>query len=287
MGHFFDFEILNNLSLTSEKKYDVVFAGTINRASVKDRAEFLRKLIQNGIKLKIFAKTDDPFLKSYCSKPVYGKDYYNVLKESKIVINTQFEEVSDFKNGKAVFKNGKQWGYIDTKGAYIINPQFDAAGFFSEEMAVILQGSNYGYISEKGEIIINPQFEDAGEFNSSLACVKSGETYGYINKDGKFEINPQFEKASSFFKDIAFVKTGDKWGVIDKEGKYIINPQFDAIKYYFETSSYVQSDYYDATTFIKKFFEKSGDNNSFDGFDANSTLQNIIDNNGDFKPELL
>lgn len=206
-------------------------------------------------------------------------DKYGFIdKTGKIVINTQFEEVSDFKNGKARFKNGKQWGYIDTKGAYIINPQFDAAGFFSEGMAIILQGSNYGYISEKGEIIINPQFEDAGEFNSSLACVKSGETYGYINKDGKFEINPQFEKASSFFKDIAFVKTGDKWGVIDKEGKYIINPQFDAIKYYFETSSYVQSDYYDATTFIKKFFEKSGDNNSFDGFDANSTLQNIIDN---------
>jgi len=88
VGHFFDFEILNRLSLVSEKKYDVIFAGTIDRESVKDRVVFLTKLIQNGIKLKIFAKTDDPFLMPYCSTPVYGKDYYNMLKEAKIVINT-------------------------------------------------------------------------------------------------------------------------------------------------------------------------------------------------------
>ena len=88
VGHFFDFEILNNLPLTSEKKYDVIFAGTIDRASEIYRVEFLTKLIKNGIKLKIFAKTDDPFLKPYCSTPVYGKEYYNVLKSSKIVINT-------------------------------------------------------------------------------------------------------------------------------------------------------------------------------------------------------
>lgn len=86
MGHFFDFEILDKLSSSSKKKYDVVFAGTID--SVNHRVEFLKQLIENGINLKIFSKTDDPFLKKYCSKPVYGKDYYNLLKNSKIIINS-------------------------------------------------------------------------------------------------------------------------------------------------------------------------------------------------------
>ncbi|MDR1654248.1 MAG: WG repeat-containing protein [Prevotellaceae bacterium] len=199
-------------------------------------------------------------------------------KTGKIVINPQFDKVGDFKNGKAVFHNGKQYGYIDSKGGYVINPQFDRAGDFSEGMAVVKLGKEYGYITETGKIEINPQFDYAGEFQSGLAVIEQGDLYGYINKQGKIEINLQFDNASAFFGDIAFVENADKWGVIDKKGKYLVNPQFDAIKYVFETTSYVQSDYYDASAFINKFFEKAGDNKTFDGFTAESTLQNIIDN---------
>ncbi|MDR1654265.1 MAG: WG repeat-containing protein [Prevotellaceae bacterium] len=199
-------------------------------------------------------------------------------KTGKIVINPQFDEVRDFKNGKAVFHNGKQYGYIDSKGSYAINPQFDHAGNFSEGMAVVKSGKEYGYITESGKIEINPQFDNADVFQSGLAVIEQGERYGYINKQGKIEINPQFDNASAFFGNIALVENADKWGIIDKKGKYIVNPQFDAIKYIFETTSYVHSDYYDASAFINKFFEKAGGDNTFDGFTAESTLQNIIDN---------
>ena len=206
------------------------------------------------------------------------KDKWGFIdKTGKIVINPQFEAVGDFKNGKAVFKNGKQWGYIDTKGAYIINPQFEAAGNFSEGMAIILQGKDYGYITEDGKIEINPQFDDAGEFSSGMAAIEQNDRIGFIDKKGKIIINPQFDDASQFFGDIAFVESSDKWGIIDKKGKYLVNPQFDLIKKTVGQYFYVLTNYYDASAFIDKFFEKAGEN-SFDGFTITSTLRNIVDN---------
>lgn len=206
------------------------------------------------------------------------KDKYGFIdKTGKIVINPQFEIVGDFSEGKAMFKNGKQYGYIDQKGAYVINPQFDQAGKFSEGMANIVSGKVVGYIIEDGKIEINPQFDFGGEFKSGLALITQNDKFGFINKTGKIEINPQFEGATSFIGDIAFVKTAEKWGVIDKKGKYLVNPQFDNVNRRIEGFFYITSDYYDATSFIGLFFKKAGDN-SFDGFTATSTLQNIVDN---------
>jgi hypothetical protein len=198
-------------------------------------------------------------------------------KTGKIVINPQFDLVSDFKNGKAAFKNGNQWGFIDTKGSYIINPQFDNVGSFSEGYAPFKQGSDWGYINEKGKIEINPQFDRASDFKSGLAYVEQGNKYGYINPKGQFEINPQFEETSDFFGSFALVKSAGKWGIIDKKGKYLVNPQFDDVKTQDFNTTPVQSDFYDTSEFISKFFERTK-GNSFDGVNASSTLQDLINN---------
>jgi hypothetical protein len=197
-------------------------------------------------------------------------------KSGKIVINLQFDGADDFHAGKAAFKNGNQVGFIDKKGSYVINPQFDLAAQFCEGLAAIKSGKQWGYITEDGKIEINPQFEDASSFKGGLAQIEQGRKYGFITKQGKIEINPQFDLASSFFNDIAFVKSANKWGIIDKKGKYLVNPLFDDMKWY-EGQYYVKSDYYDASAFISKFFERAK-GNSFDGFDASSTLQTITDN---------
>jgi hypothetical protein len=198
-------------------------------------------------------------------------------KAGKIVINLQFEDVSSFSEGKATFINGTQTGFIDSKGSYIINPQFDDATEFSEGMACIKSGREWGYINKDGKIEINPQFDAASSFKNGLAAIEQGDKYGFINKKGAIEINPQFDDVSSFFGDIAFVETAGKWGIINKKGKYLVNPQFDQIKTKMPETSVIHTDFYDASNFINKFFERAN-NSSFDGFDFTSTLQDIVNN---------
>ena len=198
-------------------------------------------------------------------------------KTGRITINPQFIAIGNFSEEKAAFYNGKQWGYINAKGAYIINPQFEYAGKFSNGMAVIKQGRAYGYINKEGKLIINPQFDEASCFSDELAAVQSGSNFGYINKDGKFVINPQFEYADDFHNGIALVRSADKWGFINKKGQYVVNPQFSHIKHetlHEDYTDFVESDYYDASEFVKRFFEREN-GKTFDDINASTTLEKL------------
>ncbi len=152
-------------------------------------------------------------------------------KEGKIIVNYQFDYANDFIDGKAVVLLDDKAGVIDNDGKYIINPQFQSIEI-DDENYLISQDDKYGWCDSEGKIKINPQFDQASLFNTNdNASVKSGENYGYIDKDGKFTINPQFQLALNFVDDKALVMSGDKYGIIDKDGKYIVNPQFEGIPY--------------------------------------------------------
>ena len=198
-------------------------------------------------------------------------------KKGTYVINPQFDDAGMFDENMALVRKGNLWGYIDKKGAYVINPQFDDAEPFSEGLALVRQGNSWGYINKKGKFEINPQFDEAYPFVNGLAVVKLGNAYGYINKQGKFEINPQFDAAQHFYSNITLVQSVNKWGFIDKKGQYVVNPQFDEVRINFSEENMVKNDYYDVSEFIKLFFEKDA-GNSFDGFNATTTLQNLVDN---------
>jgi hypothetical protein len=171
-------------------------------------------------------------------------------KSGKIVINPQFDDISQFSDGLAAIANKKDkdsdaiWGYIDKEGKIIINPQFKSAGDFKEGKALVGDGKKYGYIDKKGLYTINPQFDMAKDFNEGLAGIKQGETWGFINIEGKIVINPQFEEISSFKNGLAAVRSGkENWGYIDKEGKFVVNPQFKAAaEFYGEYAPVVTGD---------------------------------------------
>ena len=194
-------------------------------------------------------------------------------------ITSQFKEAGNFSEDKAAFSDGRQWGYVNSKGVYVVNPQFDAAGKFSSGLAAIKQGRAFGYIDKTGKLVINPQFDNASPFSNGLAAVQSGNRWGYINKAGKYEINTQFDFAADFKKGIAPVRNAERWGLINKKGQYVVNPQYRNIK--LETSidaniDYVESDYYDTSEFIRRFFEREA-GNTFDGVNASTTLEALSD----------
>ncbi len=187
-----------------------------------------------------------------------------VDKSGKQIINPQFDEVGNFRDGKCAVKNKEgKWGYIDKSGKIVINPQFDNASAFIDGKAIVNidekagvidvdgkyiinpqfkdiradgekylidQDGKWGWCDKEGKITINPQFDDATFFGESkLASIKSAGDWGYVDSDGKFMINPQFDEALPFMNSFAIVKSGDKYGLIDKEGKYKVNPQFEGI----------------------------------------------------------
>lgn len=156
-----------------------------------------------------------------------GEKWGFINKENEIVINPQFDEISDYYSSTKDLipvKLENKWGYINTKGKYVINPQFEEASVFDKGLAYVKSNEKYGYINTKGEYVINPQFEEASSFSKNgLAYVKSDNKYGFINKKGEYVINPQFIYATSFYDDdyAIVVKTNKKYIMINKNGEQI------------------------------------------------------------------
>lgn len=87
VNHMFEPKILKIIKNSDKKKYDIIFFGKLLRNWYQERIDFFKYLIQNNINITIFGDTDDEELKLYCHSAIYGKEVYNVLANSKIVLN--------------------------------------------------------------------------------------------------------------------------------------------------------------------------------------------------------
>ncbi|MFA5804776.1 MAG: WG repeat-containing protein [Melioribacteraceae bacterium] len=127
--------------------------------------------------------------------------------------------------------NGK-WGFINEIGKLIIESQFNAVSEFSEGLAEINVNNKWGYINMKGKVVIDPQFDITDRFSESLASIKIDDKWGYINTNGEIVIPPQFFSASSFHEGFAAISNGDLWGFIDRSGKVVITPIYYYVSYF-------------------------------------------------------
>lgn len=140
----------------------------------------------------LVSKVGDSYLYGYINK--YGK----------VIIQPEFLQAFDFKNGRALVK------YKD--GIYAI---IDKSG------KAITELDYYNISAADGDYLI---FTDDSGFS------------GYIDYDGKKISNVMFKEARPFADGYAAVgvSTGSndiKFGVIDKKGNFVIQPQFGSIQY--------------------------------------------------------
>src|SRR5256885_12697271 len=70
----------------------------------------------------------------------------------------------------SVVEKGK-YGFMDKEGKVVINPQFESVSDFSEGMAMVRIGAKCAYIDTTGRMVINPQFEGCFDFSEGLAAV--------------------------------------------------------------------------------------------------------------------
>ena len=159
-------------------------------------------------------------------------------KKGDIIINEQFDAVSQFFDGMAVVVSGGKFGAINKKGEYLINPQYDELGYDSDGLFSAKVGKKYGWVNKKGEIIINPQFDGAHAFfGNKLAPVTMGNKLAYIDRSGQIVINPQFDGALPFNGSYALVEgNGGKVGFINTKGEFVVHPLYDTdgIETFFE-----------------------------------------------------
>jgi hypothetical protein len=170
--------------------------------------------------------------------------YGFIDKTGHVVIEPQWEEVSDFSEGLACVKRDGKYGFIDKTGRVVIEPQCESITAFNKGFAVVKRNGKWGLIDKTGQVVIEPQWEEVSGFSGEgLVCVKRGREYGFISiKTGRVVIEPQWEGASGFFEGLACVKRGGKWGFINNAGTLVIELQWERASNFSEGLARVMQD---------------------------------------------
>jgi hypothetical protein len=180
---------------------------------------------------------------SSASHPWYRWGFID--KNGKIVIDTKFTSVSEFRDGISVaaipVMSEWKYGFIDSTGKWVIEPKFEHASQFSEGLARVFIGGKYGFIDRNGTIVIKPRFTSALDFSEGLACIqiggdvtkpvgisliKKGGRHAFIEKSGREVIEMRGANCRSFSEGLArFEKYGVYGeGFIDRTGRVVIPP---------------------------------------------------------------
>lgn len=170
-----------------------------------------------------------------------GEKWGYVDREGKWLINPQFEEAQEFREGRAVVARGNgEYAFIDTDGKVMNDAWYKDVTFFSEGKAwVVSENSAPVLIDTKGNKLAEvKEVERVYSYTGGLAIAsvkdeQTGKTrYGYLDEEGKWAINPQFEYAGMFSNGRAAVarrneeKNMNEYGYIDPSGVLVIPWQF-------------------------------------------------------------
>ncbi len=189
-----------------------------------------------------------------------------INRRGDFVIPAMFSNTYGFNEGVAPVRDfNKRWGYIDTTGTWVIEPQFDEVTPFTDGLAVFERDRKWGIINRSGRILLedhphplvpfskgivrfSPRSEGWGLIDTTgrvvmpkghrivelpvgpLARFAVGELWGVVNTDGKVVADAIYSAVKFTPQSNIWVTTTDGlWGLMDRDGNWILRPQFDLV----------------------------------------------------------
>jgi len=200
------------------------------QVSKKDKDSHIFDL--NG---KELFKTNDYYIYFYnnnltLAKPANNEDKYIVLDtKGKKVATLDYEDVRNFSEGLATFKQNGKWGVMDMNFKEVLPPIYKSIGSFEHGYAIISNDAKpftkerkTGVIDKTGKIIIPMEYMSIRHFSDGFFVVNNGRTNQYFDVNGKKAISKSYLNATPFSEGLAAVGDISKRGFIDKTGKEVI-----------------------------------------------------------------
>lgn len=172
----------------------------------------------------------DPFQNDIIAFKVNNKYGYKDIS-GKVIIQPQYDNVSDFQYDLASVKLNNKVAVIDKKGGIVIAfGTYDDIYYYREGMLQVRKDGKFGFLNMKGQEIIPCRFEEADYFRNGMAEVRKNDKHGIINKSGEEIIPIIYEKIVQFpGYNLIKIKINGKWGYINYDRKKFINPEFEEL----------------------------------------------------------
>lgn len=160
--------------------------------------------------------------------------------KGELVVQAQFGEVGNFREGMVRVASQGKWGFANLSGEVRIPPQYNYVTDFYEGRARVRDKRFWGYIDESGNLITAQKYLRAGDFHEGLAWVQGKKFFGFIGPDGKYVIEPEFSKVGDFENGMAPAMRKGKWGMINKKGNWVVPPRYFRIGAFRDSVAVIQ-----------------------------------------------
>lgn len=181
-------------------------------------------------------------------KNQYGEDRYKygfIDINGKVVIDIQYDDVTEFRDGRAVVKQGSymegyQCTFIDRKGNTIQELKYDdVKPLYYNGLSIVRVGNGdtglHGLIDRTGKELIEPKYaslfsiglDDYIEVSVFSDMDEREKKWGIIDKFGKEIIPPIYDHTYHHSGDFFMVEENDKYGFVDKQGKVVVPIEYD------------------------------------------------------------
>jgi hypothetical protein len=154
----------------------------------------------------------------------------------------RYNEIESFSEGRAAFRVGNKWGFIDRDGNEVVPPRYDKVGWYSEGRAAVCIGGKWGFIDRDGNEVVPLRYDAVRRFYLGHAPVVVGNKWGLIDTEGK-EVVPLSHEVGSPCDFHVFSGCGllivqyrgpHGWKAIvyDKKYNVVIPPMYSYIEFY-------------------------------------------------------
>jgi hypothetical protein len=163
-----------------------------------------------------------------------GKNFFILKADGTSTSVPNVIDLDSFKEGLAPYRAAnKMFGFIDANGKEVIAATFQGVGYFSNGLAWAKNtDGTVGYIDKTGKMAIDAKFLAAKEFDNvvGVARVKLGEEWMYVRKNGEtFKVNGA-STLGDFSDGLAYVKMGEKVGFVNDKGEWVIEAKYDKVR---------------------------------------------------------
>lgn len=190
--------------------------------------------IDSSGRLVIEQKFDeaDNFSEKLAAVKLNGKWGF-INPKGELKIDTIYQAVWPFHNGlaRALDDRGKI-GFIDRLGRWAIRPDFENVTDFDEGKSIVETEKGYIYINSNGKKVINETFEQASAFEKGTAKVKLQGKYGILKSNEQWLISNKYQRINKQKNGFFLCFVGDKTVVVKSNGDHFNLPRGYNVLYF-------------------------------------------------------
>jgi hypothetical protein len=175
----------------------------------------------------------------------------------------KYDETYGYLDGVAAVLLDGKGGFIDKYGTVVVPLQYDDVSEFHEGKALVTKDNITAIIDRAGNVLatvpgthqVATRFSDDG----LAAILGTNGLYGFVSTEGTIVVPEIYPAVSPFSEGLAAVQNEDGyWGVIDTAGEIVIDYQYASSPHLFVNGITIVTDLTETQAYVSYIIDKTG-----------------------------